>query len=274
MKSFHHKLTLKDCFKRSVLVVTLLVCFAAQGQTEESIKEKGRAIAFKAEEIFDHYGDMTVDVVMHLKKPNQDVISRKMIMKILQTDEDTDKVIMQFLSPADVKGLAFLMSTHKDKFDDFWIYIPDLRRVKRISSQTKGSEFMGSEFQTEDLIRAEPDKYSYKWLEDKPCGELECHLVDRYPKEKSSIYSRQVIWVDKDHFRFQQIDSYDKSGNLVKTLEYYNYTLHKGKFWRWGEHKLTDHRTGEITRSEFKNWKFNIGLKKNEFTANGLKNIR
>ncbi len=274
MISSYQKSTFKNYFKWTALTLALLVPFSAHSQPEGSPEEKGKWIAYKWEENYDHYDDTTMDAVMHLKKNDGKVVSREMIMKILQTPEDTDKVLMQFLSPADVKGLAFLTSTHKNKPDDLWLYIPDLRRVKRLSSQTKGSDFMGSEFQTEDLIRAEPEKYTYKWLEDKPCGKLECHLVDRYPKEKSSIYSRQVIWIDKEHFRFQRIDSYDKSENLVKTLEFFDYQQYENKFWRWGEHKMTDHRTGEITQSEFKNWTFNNGLKKNLFTVNGLKNIR
>lgn len=255
------------------LLILLTAASALQVPPDATPEEKGKAIAFKVEESFDHYGDSTVDTVMHLQK-GANVIFRKMSMKILQTPENTDKVLMQFHHPADVKGFAFLIWTHKDTFDDLWIYIPDLRRVKRASTQTKGSEFMGSDFQTEDLIRAEPEKYTYKFLEEKPCGDLQCYLVDRYPKEKSTIYSRQVLWVDKEHFRWQKIDSYDKSGKLIKTLDLYDYQLYDGKFWRWGEHKLTDHRTGEVTRSEFNNWKFNVGLRESQFTVNGLKNIR
>ena len=239
-----------------------------------SPENKGLVLALKAEENFDHYEDSTAEIEMHLKKPEGKTIVRSLSLKILLTPEDTEKVLMHFHHPADVKGMAFLMSTHKNTFDDLWIYIPDSRRVKRISSQTKGSEFMGSEFQTEDLIRAEPEKYTYKWLEDKPCGNLECYLVDRYPKEKSSIYSRQLIWLDKEHYRFQKIDSYDKSGDLVKTLEFYGYKLYEDKFWRWAEQKLTDHKTGETTQNKFKGWKFRKGLKKKDFTVNGLKNIR
>jgi len=274
MNYLFQKITFISYFKWTALTLALLVPLAANCQPSGSPEEKGKWIAFKAEENFDHYGDAKVNSVMHLKKNDGKVISRELSMKIMQTSKNTDKALMQFHHPADVKGIAFLVWTHKTQFDDFWIYIPDLRRVKRISSQTKGSEFMGSEFQTEDLIRAEPEKYNYKWLEDKPCGKLECYLLDRYPKEKSSIYSRQVLWIDKDHFRIQKMDSYDKSGNMVKTLEFEGYRLYEGKFWRWGGHKLTDYRTGEITHSEFKNWKFNNGFKKNEFSVNGLKNIR
>ncbi|CAI2718920.1 outer membrane lipoprotein-sorting protein [Nitrospina watsonii] len=260
--------------KSLLLTLFVLVAPTFQDLPDGSPEEKGRAIAFKVEEDFDHYGDTTSDVVLNIKKKNQKTISRKMSLKILVTKENTDKVLMRFHHPADIKGMAFLIWTHKNTFDDLWVYIPDLRRVKRASSQTKGSDFMGTEFQTEDLIRAEPEKYTYRWLEDKPCEKLECYLVNRYPKEKSSIYSRQVLWVDKDEFRIQKIDSYDKKGNLIKTLSFHGYRLYNEEFWRWDVHELTDHRTGEVTLSEFNNWQFNTGLRESRFTVNGLKNIR
>lgn len=258
----------------TISVLLMLVCFPAMSHSEESPEEKGARIAYKLEEQFDNYGDTVVNMTMHLHKNGKKVISRETSLKLLQTEENTDKLLMQFHSPADVKGVSLLGWTHKDQFDDLWMYIPDLRRVKRISSQAKGSEFMGSEFQTEDLIRPEPEKYDYKWLEDKPCGERECYLVDRYPKETSSIYSRQVLWIQKQPFRIHKMVSYDKSGKKVKSLEFFDFTLYENKFWRWGAHKLTDHRTGEVTHSEFTDWKFNTGLKESLFTVNGLKNIR
>ncbi|CCQ89671.1 conserved hypothetical protein [Nitrospina gracilis 3/211] len=260
--------------KTILLTIVFAVAFQPLDLSSESPQETGRAIAFKAEETFDKYNDTTADVAIHIKKKDREIITRMMSMKILATEENTDKVLMQFHHPADVKGMAFLIWTHKDTFDDLWVYIPDLRRVKRISTQTKGSDFMGTEFQTEDLIRTEPEKYTYEYLETKPCGELECYLVNRFPKEKSTIYSRQVMWIDTDHFRFQQIDSYDLSGNHVKTFRFFGYRLYDGKFWRWDRHELTDHRTGEVTVSDFINWRFNNGLRESRFTVNGLQNIR
>ena len=91
---------------------------------EGSPKEKGKWIAFQAEENFDHYGYMTMDVVMHLKKSGRDVISREMNMKVLEIPGEGEKVLMRFLAPADVKGLAFLIWTHKNQFDDLlWFMI-------------------------------------------------------------------------------------------------------------------------------------------------------
>lgn len=237
-------------------------------------EEKGEELAYKSEENFDNYGDFDADVVMHISDGKGNEVVRSFKLRVQETPGDGDKTLMHFQDPADVKGMSFLILGHKFKFDDTWVYIPDLRRVKRISSQSKGSDFMGSEFVAEDLSRPEPEKFTYNWIGEKPCGELICDLVERYPIEKSSIYSKQVMWIDQDKTRFQQLDHYSKKGEFVKTLKFAGYKLYEGKFWRWDKHIMVNHATGITTISEFKNWTYGVGLKDSMFTVNGLKNIR
>ncbi len=237
-------------------------------------QEKGTELAYKVEENYDHFVNFTSDVVIHIMDGKGHEVVRSLKMSVLETPGDGDKILMHFESPADVKGTAFLIWGHKFKFDDVWVYIPDIRRVKRISSQTKGSDFMGTEFVTEDLGRPEPEKYTYNWIGEKPCGDLMCDLVERFPVEKSSIYSKQIMWIDQDKLRIQKYDYFSKKGKFVKTLEFLNYKLYDGKFWRWSEHRMTNHLTGEVTRSEFKTWDHSVKLKPRRFTIDGLKNIR
>ncbi len=238
-------------------------------------EEKGKALAFKTEEIhFDDYVDALARGEMHLIKPNGKEVVRDFLIKVLVTPGDGEKTITQFLSPADVKGVTLLSVTHKFKFDDIWLYIPDLRRVKRISSQNKGSGVMGSEFVNEDLGRQEPEKFTYRWLEEKPCGDLMCDLIERVPVEKSTIYSKQIMWLDQKRHFYHKFEFYDKQGRFLKTLQMENVNIVDGKYWRWSAHKMTNHLTGEVTHIFFKDWKFNSGINKFEFTVQGLKNSR
>ena len=259
------------------VIISCLICISlsaydtAFGLTSQ---EKGKELAYKVEENFDHFVNFTSEVVIHIMDGKGNEVVRSMKMDVLETPGDGDKILMRFESPADVKGTAFLILGHKFKFDDVWIYLPDIRRVKRISSQTKGSDFMGTEFVTEDMGRPEPEKYTYNWIREESCGNLMCDLVERFPVEKSSIYLKQIMWIDQDKFRIQKFDYFSKKGKFVKTLEFLDYKLHEGKFWRWSEHRMTNHVTGEVTRSEFKTWDHSVRLKSSEFTVNGLQNIR
>ncbi len=243
----------------------------AHGLTSQ---EKGTELAYKVEENYDYFGNFTSDVAIHISDGKGNEVVRSMKMDVLEAPGDGDKILMRFENPSDVKGTAFLFFSHKSKFDDVWVYIPDIRRVKRISSQTKGSDFMGTEFITEDMVRQEPEKFTYNWIGEKPCGNLMCDLVERFPVEKSSIYSKQVMWLDQDKLRFQKLDYYNKKGEFVKTLNFIGYKLYEGKFWRWDEHHMINHATGEVTRTEFKTWDYSVRLKPRQFTVNGLKNVR
>lgn len=237
-------------------------------------QEKGRELAYQVEENYDHFVNFTSDAVIHIMDGKGNEVVRSLKMDVLETPGDGDQILMRFESPADVKGTAFLFKSHKLKFDDVWVYIPDIRRVKRISSQNKGSDFMGTEFISEDMVRPEPEKFTYNWIGEKPCGNLQCDLVERFPIEKSSIYSKQIMWIDQDKFRIQKFDYYNKKGEFTKTLEFLDYKLYEGKFWRWDEHLMTNHVTGEVTRSEFKTWDHSVKFKPSHFTVNGLKNVR
>ncbi|NIT13503.1 MAG: outer membrane lipoprotein-sorting protein, partial [Candidatus Dadabacteria bacterium] len=97
-----------------------------------------------------------------------------------------DKSITVFDEPRDIEGTALLSHTKILDPDDQWLYLPAVKRVKRISSKNKSGPFVGSEFAYEDLLSQEVDKYNYKWLKDEKCGDLECHVVERYPLYENS----------------------------------------------------------------------------------------
>ena len=102
---------------------------------------------------------------------------RKFNSKTLEVDGDGDKSIFIFEHPRDVEGTAVLTFTHKVGPDDQWLYLPALKRVKRISSDNKSGSFVGSEFAYEDLSSQEIEKYTYKWVEDVVCPGFERKLA-------------------------------------------------------------------------------------------------
>ena len=132
--------------------------------------------------------------------------------------DDGDKSLSIFDEPADVKGAAMLTYTHGLEPDDQWLYLPALKRIKRISSRNKSGPFMGSTFAFEDLGSQEVEKYSYNYLREEACGEGSCHVVERFPEYKHSGYTRQVVWIDTEGFRMLKAEFYDRKKALLKTL--------------------------------------------------------
>jgi outer membrane lipoprotein-sorting protein len=172
-------------------------------------------------------------------------------------------------------GTAFLNYTHKNTDDDQWLYLPALKRVKRISSRNKSGSFMGSEFAYEDIASQEIEKYTYKWLRDEMFENMQCFVVERYPVDrKNSGYKRQVIWIDKDEYRTWQVEYYDRKDALLKTLRMSDYKKHNDAYWRPAAMNMLNHQTGKSTELQFSDYRFNVGLTENDFNKNTLKRVK
>jgi hypothetical protein len=259
-----------------VVIVIGLSWSIAWAQTPE---EKGLAIAVEADRRDTGFEDNSSELLMILKNRRGDQSARQMRSKILEVQEDGDKSLVVFDSPRDVKGTAMLTFTHKKGNDDQWLYLPALKRVKRISSSNKSGSFMGSEFAYEDLSSEEVEKYTYRWLRDEPCpGEdystLLCFVLDRYPVDKNSGYTRQVAWIDQVEYRTVKIDYYDRKNAPLKTLLLMKYKQYLDRYWRPDEMLMTNHQTGKSTRLIWQDYQFCTGLKESDFTKNSLKRVR
>ena len=116
-----------------------------------------------------------------------------------------------------------LVHAHKSEPDEQWLYLPALKRVKRISSSKQSGSFMGSEFSYEDMGAVEVEKYTHRYLRDEPCGDLECTVSERIPISRDSGYSRQLVWLDREELRTMQIHFFDRRDEHLKTLAVEDY---------------------------------------------------
>ena len=139
---------------------------------------KGLEIAILSDKNNDDFIDSSSSMTMNLVNKRGEVVSRKLRFKRLEVPTDGDKSIAIFESPRDVKGVAILSYAHKVKADDQWLYLPALKRVKRIASKNKSGPFLGSEFSFEDFSFQEVEKYDYVYLKEEIYQEKPCHVVE------------------------------------------------------------------------------------------------
>ena len=117
---------------------------------------------------------------------------------------------MFFKAPADVKNTSFLnYSYDDDRDDDQWLYLPALKKVKRISGGSKEDYFMGSDFTYEDMEKRSPNKDSHKLLKTETLNGEVCYVIESTPKEEGQ-YSKRVAWVIKDKWIPLKIEFYDE----------------------------------------------------------------
>lgn len=260
---------------RTLLAIfALTLSFSATAQGIDTPEARGLAIATEADKRDTGFKDSTAELQMILKNRHGDTSTRYMRSKTLEVKGDGDKSLVIFDQPRDVKGTAFLSFTHKTGPDDQWLYLPALKRVKRISSNNKSGPFMGSEFAYEDIASQEIEKYAYKYLRDETLEDQKTFVIERDPTDPKSGYTRQVTWIDQKHYRPLKIDFYDRKNELLKTLTYHDYKQYLDKYWRADRMEMVNHQTGKATTLVWTDYKFANGLKDRDFDKNSLKRAR
>lgn len=265
--------------RRMVLMAACVL--AAAPAVAETPQEKGLAIAQEADARNRGWVDSKVDLKMILKNPQGETSERQMKLRALEIVSDTegDKSLTYFLSPADVEGTALLSFTRIIEADDQWLYLPALKRVKRIASTNKSGSFVGSEFAFEDLLAQEVAKFTYTFLREEPCPTeeskaLTCFVSERVPVYENSGYTKQLSWIDSAEYRVWQLQFFDRKGEHSKTLAFNDYRQYLGKFWRSHRLEMTNHITRKGTTLAFGDYELNAGVDQSEFDADALSRLR
>ncbi|MYE12107.1 MAG: outer membrane lipoprotein-sorting protein [Gammaproteobacteria bacterium] len=263
---------------RRVLAFCLAcACFASadvRAQDDETPQEKGLRLAQEASARNDGFGDFTAAMTMVLRDRHGRESVRQMRFKVLEVAEDGDKSLFVFDQPRDVQGTALLTHAHINAQDDQWLYLPALKRVKRISAGRRSGSFMGSEFSYEDMSPPEVEEYTYAYLRDEACGDLTCTVTEQVPLDEKSGYSRKVVWQDTGELRTWKMELYDRKGSHLKTLTLENYRQYLDQYWRAGRQTMVNHLTGASTVLEWTDFQFRTNLDDGEFTQTALRRVR
>lgn len=256
------------------LFLALLCLFVVPLTQADEAQKKGLAIATEADKRNQGFTDSTADLIMELYNKAGDVSKRELRIKTLEVEGDGDKSLTIFDTPKDVQGTAFLTFSHKVGDDDQWLYLPKLKRVKRISSSNKSGPFMASEFSYEDLSSQELEKFTYRYLRDEVAQSLDCFVIERIPTYDKSGYKRQVVWLDKEEYRVIKTEFYNRRDQLAKTLTASGFNKYLDQYWRPTTMEMVNHLTGKKTVLTWNNYQFKTGLDDSDFNKNSLKRAR
>ncbi|MDJ0837747.1 MAG: outer membrane lipoprotein-sorting protein [Acidobacteriota bacterium] len=202
---------------------------------------------------------------------------RKVHMWNMKTEDGLEKLMLIFLEPRDVKGTGLLTWEQKTRDDDQWLYLPSLKKEKRIASGGKKNRFMGTDFAFEDLRVENLEKHTYNLLETKSLDGKECWLIEAKLKEKKELrtsgYSRRVLWIRKDIYYTAQIDYYDRRKKLVKVLRNEDPVKLEGTVWRSNNFVMENLKTKGKTAMVVKERRVNQGQSETDFTIRKLKSF-
>jgi outer membrane lipoprotein-sorting protein len=210
--------------------------------------------------------DMEADLEMVLINKRGGERIRK-IKQYAKDYGDVEKKIMYFAHPANIRNTSFVNWSYDaaGKNDDQWIYLPALKKIKRISSDSKGDYFMGSDFTYDDLGDRKPGDDKHKLLREETLASEDCYVVESIPKEEDYMYSKTVTWVIKDKWIGLKKDFYDEDGDYLKTLKIKKHAK-VNNYWLLLETEMHNVQTEHKTKMSFTNVEIDQGIADKMFT--------
>lgn len=265
-------------FKKILQLSTILVpLFTQQVLAEQNTdQQRGYDISARADRTDHGFSDSRVNLKMVLRNPSGKQVTRNLIFSTLEApNEDIgDKSLIIFESPTDIAGTALLSHSRIVEQDNQWLYLPAIKRVKRIASGNRAGPFVGSEFAFEDFTALELNKYDYKFLREEACETgLTCDVVERIPRYKNSGYSKQIAWIDQSTFLLRKVEFYNQRNEHEKTLSLQDYKSYEG-IWRAQTLVMKNHRNQKGTTLIYDTYQFKVGLTDTDFNKGRLNRIR
>lgn len=171
----------------------------------------------------------------------------------LQPNGVDSKYLVRFTEPPDVAGTGLLQIEHSEGDDDLWIYLPALKKARRLVASNKKDSFVGSDFSYGDIAIPRVDLYRHLLRGTEPVDGVPCYVVESTPGfdavRTNSGYSRKVTWVRTDNFLEARVEYYDLANRLLKTQRVARHEPVASQPGKWFalEREMVNHQTGHRT---------------------------
>ncbi len=267
---------MKSLITTSLSVTLALSTFLAGPTSASTAEEQGFEIAARSDRSDVGFGDSRVELKMILRNAAGQESTRTLEIATLEKPDESvgDKSLVLFDTPRDIEGTALLSHAKILDPDNQWLYLPALKRVKRISSANKSGPFVGSEFAFEDFTSLELNKYHYRFLGVETCGDLQCDVIERLPRYENSGYSKQVAYVDQQVYQVRKVEFHDRRGDLLKVLTLEDYRQYDNGVWRAHRLLMENLQTDKQTDLVYQDYEFDIGVSNKDFLKGRLNRLR
>ena len=191
---------------------------------------------------------------------------------------DEKRTVIFYLKPRSVKKTAFLTYDYSqsEKDDDQWLYLPAMRKVRRISASDRGDYFLGTDFTYEDIKKESKvgiTDYTWKTIGEDEIDGHHTYIVEAIPVNEKVAeelgYSKVQHWVDSEIWMIRQSRRWDVRGNELKTIFTRDIRLVQN-IWSAYTIEVSNHKTGHSTRFLFSDFDYSSGVKDQVFTQRAL----
>lgn len=243
---------------------------------EEQQESYAEALNRKSIERHRGWGDSLTTTRMIIRNRRGQESERLMETRSIELPDDAGRALTIVQAPEDAEGIALLVHSWKEKSDDIWLYLPAVRRVKRITSSGRSGYFLGSDFRFGDFTSTGPSEQGRLAVAGEESLEnCFCKILERvYTEEDEEPYQRVRVWLDEEEYRVHKIEYYDRKNRLEKTLTISDYRLHAERHWRAHSMLMRNHQTRGETELQVEFVRFGNGYEEGDFNTNALKRAR
>ncbi len=229
----------------AAVVITGHASYAADPTVEEIMKRN-----FFVTKV----ASLRADATMSLYNDNGGIRERKMtVLSKLQDNGVDSRLVIRFSAPADIRGTTFLQVEHSAADDDIWIYLPALKKSRRLVANNKRDSFVGSDFAYGDILPPRMELYRHSLVRSESVGGRDFYVIESVPKDvavqRASGYARKTTWVAKDSYLESKVEYYDEAGRLLKTQTVTDPRLVDKEHNRWlaGRREMVNHQSAHKT---------------------------
>jgi hypothetical protein len=118
------------------------------------------------------------------------------------------KLLIRFDAPPEVKGVGFLSLPRPGRNPDQWLYLPSMKRERRVAAQDRSASFVGTDFNYEDMEELDHGKYDVRLLADETVAGQPCFAIEARPRPEAgkSLYHRKLLYLRKDVLYLVRMD--------------------------------------------------------------------
>lgn len=206
----------------------------------------------------------------------QQRVRKSRSVSVLQPNGIDNKLMIRFSFPADVEGTGYLQIQHYDGDDDMWIYLPALKKVRRLVANNKKDSFVGSDFSYGDILLPVVDTYRHSLIRTDSLDGEECYVIQSIPAseqiKKDYGYAKKISWIRTSNFMEKKVEYFDTAGRPLKTqlipeLREVDPVAHK---WWAMRREVVNHQTGHSTIIVFESLDAKQEVREDFFTTRYL----
>jgi hypothetical protein len=223
------------------------------------------------------FGTSTAEAefVLQNKSGSTRTRSSYMASKLQENGQDTMRLV-RFNAPADIRGTTTLLIEHTAADDDMWVYLPAMRRVRRLVASNKKDSFIGTDFSFGDVMGHKVDDWQHSLLRQELRGGVEHYVIESLPINDNvrthSGYAKRITWVRMDSFATTYVEAFDVRGQPYKTFSFFNIQQVDAEHDKWQPMRAesTNLQSGHSTTIRFRNFRIGEPLSDKLFSANNL----